>query len=123
MELHNETLYMVESLLEGYISEEYFDSLVESGLMDADTLEYAYSVLEEGLTFEDVGLKSLDKSAGAVSDARKLPGEEDAKEIAKEALNTYIDKAVPAVTQQKTVNPKTDSLSKVLAEKMSKIKK
>lgn len=120
MELHRETIYLVDSLIEGHISEEYFDALVESGLMDNETLRYALSVLEEGLTFEDVGLKSMDKSAGARGDTRVQPGEEQAKEIAKEALNDYIDKAVPSVTQEKSVEPKADKLSKILADKMSK---
>lgn len=127
--MNDNIFYLAESFLNDQLSEEFVYEMIESGLFTMDEFSLAVDSLVEAskLTYDDIGMESLDMRGGQENkDSRELPGDmnSNGKKIETEALDNFIEKSSKtAMTQEKTINKKEDSMSKILAAKMLSGKK
>lgn len=127
--MNENIFYLAESFLNDQISEEFIYEMAEKGLFTLDEFSLAVDSLVEAskLTFDDIGMETLDMKDGASNkDPRDLPGDmnKQGPKIATEALDSFIEKSSrQAMTQPKVIKEKEDSMSKILAAKMLSGKK
>lgn len=127
--MNDNIFYIAESFLNDQLSEEFIYEMSERGLFTLDEFSLAVDSLVEAskLTYDDIGMDSLDMKDGATNkDPRDLPGDmnKQGTKIATEALDSFIEKSSrQAMTQPKVINGKEDSMSKILAAKMLSGKK